>query len=429
VLFIRQNATHKVVLGPAVAVGDGFTPVTTLALSTADEAEAILHDNSTVVDISGYTWAAITTADGYYHLTLQSGISGTVGHMTVVVNDDSLVLPLKADFMVVEEAVYDMFFAASATGNNATITTIASDVVQIYSDTTIIASDLVQIYSDTTAINTQTTTIASDVVQIYSDTTIVVSDTTAINTQTTTIASDVVQIYSDTTAIYSDTTIIYSDTTAIEAAGGALSVAQDSKLTEIHGDVNTVASDVVQIYSDTTAIYSDTTIIVSDTTAINTQTTTIASDLVQVYSDTTIIVSDTTAINTQTTTIASDIVLIYSDTTAIHSETTEIQTAVVTTIPGLIDDIGIKKNTAFSNFEFLMVLTSDHATPATGLTVTGQRSIDGAAFASVSGTIAEVSNGIYQFDAAAADTNGDVITWRFSAATADDCFVTFKTVA
>ena len=89
----------------------------------------------------------------------------------------------------------------------------------------------------------------------------------------------------------------------------------------------------------------------------------------------------------------------------------------------------IPKNGTFSNFEFLMVLTSDHATPATGLTVTGERSIDGAAFASVSGTIAEVSNGIYQFDAVAADTNGDVITWRFSSATADDTFVTFTTSA
>ena len=99
-----------------------------------------------------------------------------------------------------------------------------------------------------------------------------------------------------------------------------------------------------------------------------------------------------------------------------------------TTIPGLIDDLAIKKNTAFSNFEFLMVLTSDHVTPATGLTVTGQRSINGGSFAGVTGTIAEVSNGIYQFDAVAADTNGDVITWRFSSGTADDTFVTFKTV-
>jgi len=94
----------------------------------------------------------------------------------------------------------------------------------------------------------------------------------------------------------------------------------------------------------------------------------------------------------------------------------------------VVDDLGVKKNATFSNFEFLMVLTSDHVTPATGLTVTGQRSIDGAAFASVSGAIAEVSNGIYQFDALAADTNGDVITWRFSSGTADDTFVTFKTV-
>jgi len=87
----------------------------------------------------------------------------------------------------------------------------------------------------------------------------------------------------------------------------------------------------------------------------------------------------------------------------------------------------IQKNIAYSNFEFLMVLTSDHVTPATGLTVTGQRSIDGGAFGAVSGTIAEVSNGIYQFDALAADTNGDVITWRFLSATADDTFVTFNT--
>jgi len=100
-----------------------------------------------------------------------------------------------------------------------------------------------------------------------------------------------------------------------------------------------------------------------------------------------------------------------------------------TTIPGLINSISVQKNATFSNFEFLMVLASDHVTPATGLTVTGQRSIDGAAFAGVGGAIAEVSNGIYQFDALAADTNGDVITWRFSEGTADDTFVTFKTVA
>ena len=36
-----------------------------------------------------------------------------------------------------------------------------------------------------------------------------------------------------------------------------------------------------------------------------------------------------------------------------------------------LEGADIKKNTAYPNFTFLMVLTSDHVTPATGLTVTG----------------------------------------------------------
>ena len=53
--IVRQNATHKVIIGPAVAVGDGFTPVTTLALtggSAADEAEVILHNNDLIEPVA-----------------------------------------------------------------------------------------------------------------------------------------------------------------------------------------------------------------------------------------------------------------------------------------------------------------------------------------------------------------------------------------
>jgi hypothetical protein len=140
--FVRQGATHKIVLGPVVAVANGYVPVTTLALTTADEAEAILHDNGTVVDISGYTWAAITTADGYYHLTLQSGISNTVGHVTIVVNDDSLCLPVKAEYTVLEEAVYDALFAASAAGYQVPIWAAAGSTVNLSATTIKTATDV-----------------------------------------------------------------------------------------------------------------------------------------------------------------------------------------------------------------------------------------------------------------------------------------------
>ena len=94
--------------------------------------------------------------------------------------------------------------------------------------------------------------------------------------------------------------------------------------------------------------------------------------------------------------------------------------------PG-IDVVAIQKNKAFSNFEFLMVSSVDHISPITGLTLNGQRSLDGAAFASVGGARAEVGNGIYKFDALAADTNCNIGTWRFYATGADDTFITFMT--
>jgi len=91
------------------------------------------------------------------------------------------------------------------------------------------------------------------------------------------------------------------------------------------------------------------------------------------------------------------------------------------------DTASIKKNAALDNFEFLMIDAADNITPKTGLVVNGKRSLDGGAFAAVGGAIAEVSDGIYQFDALAADTNCDIGTWRFYSAGADDTFITFKT--
>ena len=97
----------------------------------------------------------------------------------------------------------------------------------------------------------------------------------------------------------------------------------------------------------------------------------------------------------------------------------------LTALPG--QPYGIEKNQALSDFEFLMVDATDKVTPETGLSVAGYRSIDGGVFGSAAGVTAEVGNGIYQFDALAADTNGDLITWRFTATGAADTFVTFKT--
>lgn len=103
------------------------------------------------------------------------------------------------------------------------------------------------------------------------------------------------------------------------------------------------------------------------------------------------------------------------------------------TAGAILSNILPEKNAAFSDIEFLFVAASDHVTPVTGATGTAvTRSIDGGAFGSGTGTLAEVGNGIYQYDASAADMNGTVITFRFTGTggtpgAPDDVFLTVKT--
>lgn len=87
----------------------------------------------------------------------------------------------------------------------------------------------------------------------------------------------------------------------------------------------------------------------------------------------------------------------------------------------------IRKNTALSNFEFLLIQSSDHVTPATGISVTAQRSIDGGAFGAATNSATEVSNGIYKINLSAADLNGDVITFKFTGTGADARYITVAT--
>lgn len=142
-------------------------------------------------------------------------------------------------------------------------------------------------------------------------------------------------------------------------------------------------------------------------------------------------------------TFAADVdaeILSYIVDDATRIDASALNTASGTSIPAILADTGtdgvvvaaasragIRKNTALAAFEILMTDSTNHA-PATGLTVTVTRSIDGGAFgAGTLGAVTELSNGIYKFDFAAGDLNGDVITLRATAAGADDLFVTIKT--
>lgn len=97
------------------------------------------------------------------------------------------------------------------------------------------------------------------------------------------------------------------------------------------------------------------------------------------------------------------------------------------TAAGLVSPTSnVKKNTASAGFSFVMTDATTH-TPQTGLTVTGERSLDGAAFGALANAITEVAEGWYTIDLAAADVNGDHVALRFTATGADDCNIAFVT--
>ncbi len=96
-------------------------------------------------------------------------------------------------------------------------------------------------------------------------------------------------------------------------------------------------------------------------------------------------------------------------------------------LTGTTINVAIKKNTALANFLFYMALASDNKSPATGLTITSTRSLDGAAFASTANSATAVSGGWYKIDLAAADVNANTVALEFAGAAANTTRFTFAT--
>lgn len=84
----------------------------------------------------------------------------------------------------------------------------------------------------------------------------------------------------------------------------------------------------------------------------------------------------------------------------------------------------LKKNTALTGFTFVMISSTTNL-PATGLTVTAKRSLDGAAFASCANAVSELSDGCYKINLDATDVNGNVVALLFTATGAKPTIIVF----
>ena len=147
--ILRADTLVKVVIGPIVDITDGYTPINSLLLSTADAAEIMKHDASSVTDISANTFSQISGATGFYNLTLSASQLDTEGMLTVCIADTSLCYPYRHEFMVVNANTFDSFYAASTTDY------LQVDAYQIASNATS-ATNLKYQYDGSTGLNGDT---------------------------------------------------------------------------------------------------------------------------------------------------------------------------------------------------------------------------------------------------------------------------------
>jgi len=110
-MFLKQSTAYTFRLGPFVDDTDGKTAETGLTISQAD---VRLSKNGGNFAQKNESSSSSHDEIGYYIVVLDTTDTNTVGELLVAVHESGA-LPVFKTFQVVEEAIYDAVFAASAT--------------------------------------------------------------------------------------------------------------------------------------------------------------------------------------------------------------------------------------------------------------------------------------------------------------------------
>ena len=124
--ILKQSTAVDVLIGPFVDSTDGYTAETgvspSVKLSKNGQALAAKNDATTPT----------SDADGYYNCELDATDTDTVGTLVLSVVGSATSLPVRHEYMVVEENVYDAIYGSSAA--------LGTDVAAILTDTAEIGS-------------------------------------------------------------------------------------------------------------------------------------------------------------------------------------------------------------------------------------------------------------------------------------------------
>lgn len=109
-LTLKQSTAVDVLIGPFVDRTDGYTS------ETGESPSVKLSKNGQTLAAKNDATTPVHDADGYYNCELDATDTNTVGTLVATVAASANALPVRHEFYVVEEAVYDVLYAASAEG-------------------------------------------------------------------------------------------------------------------------------------------------------------------------------------------------------------------------------------------------------------------------------------------------------------------------
>lgn len=139
-LFLRQStASQEVLLGPFVSDTDGKTAQTGLTIANTD---IKLWVEGATTEASKTSGGATHIAAGRYYAVLDATDTATVGKLEINVHVSGA-LPVRREFHVLEETVYDSLFAASAAGYQVPIWAAAGSTVNLSGTTVKAVTDKV----------------------------------------------------------------------------------------------------------------------------------------------------------------------------------------------------------------------------------------------------------------------------------------------
>lgn len=109
-LILKQSTAVDVLIGPFLDDTDGATA------ETGESPAVKLSKNGQALAAKSDATTPVHDADGYYNCELDATDTNTVGTLVLTVAASAEALPVRHEFQVVEEAVYDDLFGGSAVG-------------------------------------------------------------------------------------------------------------------------------------------------------------------------------------------------------------------------------------------------------------------------------------------------------------------------